>query len=97
MSPSARPVGPHPVEIFKSEAGGAAGDCILQLHACDRHSWLVHLPFWLLVGYLVGSVEDALLNVVYNWADSENKVAFVLACWSAAESESQGRGEALLG
>jgi len=48
-------------------------------------------------GYLLGSVDEALLNVVYNLADFVNKIAFVLACWSAAKSESEGKGEALLG
>ena len=40
--------------------------------------------------FALGSVDEALLIVVYNLAEFVNKSAFVLACWSAAKSESEG-------
>ena len=58
--------------------------------------WAIHLP-GNYGSYLVGSADKALLQVVYNLVDFVNKIAFVLACWSAAKSESEGKGEALLG
>ena len=48
-------------------------------------------------GYLLGAVDQVFLNVIYNIADFVNKIAFVLACWSAAKSDSEGKGETLLG
>jgi len=46
------------------------------------------------LGYFLGQVNDSahasqMLNVVYNIADFVNKIAFVLACWSCAKSDSE--------
>merc|ERR1712048_1035709 len=61
-------------EIFAGEAGGTASGCrgrrgFLQEHAHDRHGGLVHLPSRPLFGYLLGSVDETFLNVLYNVAD----------------------------
>ena len=61
------------------------------------HCRLEHLPSRLLCGYLLGAVDDTLLIVVYNVADFVNKMAFVLACWSAANAESEENGDELSG
>merc|ERR1712137_325071 len=47
-------------------------------------------------GYFLGQVNKSAsaaqaLNVTYNIADFVNKIAFVLACWSCAKSDSEGR------
>merc|ERR1719421_238649 len=50
-------------------------------------------------GYFFGTISSVAsaeaLNVIYNIADFVNKIAFVLCCWSAAKSASEGK-EALL-
>ena len=43
----------------------------------------------------LGSVDEALLIVVYNLAEFVNKSAFVLACWSDAKSETEGNNAAI--
>jgi len=90
-------------EIFKGEAGGVSGDCSAAVKDSFNYmrvivtaGWSIY-PLGYYYGYLLGSVDEGLLNVVYNLADFVNKIAFVLACWSAAKSESEGKGEALLG
>merc|ERR1711963_1362593 len=45
-------------------------------------------------GYFLGQVNDSasaaeFLNVTYNIADFVNKIAFVLACWSCAKSDTE--------
>merc|ERR1712039_442533 len=45
-------------------------------------------------GYFLGQVNKSAsaaqaLNVTYNIADFVNKIAFVLACWSCAKSDSE--------
>merc|ERR1712113_419560 len=50
--------------------------------------WSVY-PLGYLFGYLLGGVDDASLNLVYNVADFVNKIAFVLACWSCAKADSE--------
>jgi bacteriorhodopsin len=52
-------------------------------------------------GYFLGQINDSAgaaqaLNVTYNIADFVNKIAFVLACWSCAKTDSESKGEALL-
>merc|ERR1712227_1125066 len=42
--------------------------------------WSIY-PLGYLFGYLLGAVDEAFLNVLYNIADFVNKIAFVLACW----------------
>merc|ERR1712217_79595 len=49
--------------------------------------WSIY-PLGYLFGYLLGAVDEVYLNVTYNIADFVNKIAFVLACWSCAKSES---------
>merc|ERR1712064_104191 len=57
--------------------------------------------FWkLLIGTVImlafGYLDETFLNVLYNIADFVNKIAFVLACWSSAKAESEGKKDALL-
>ena len=48
--------------------------------------WSIY-PLGYFRGYLLGAVDETLLIVVYNVADFVNKIAFVLACCSAATTE----------
>ena len=43
-------------------------------------------PLGYFFGYLLGSVNDDALNLVYNLADFINKIAFCLAIWSSART-----------
>jgi len=48
------------------------------------------------LGYFVGNClaidgAEKYLNLTYNVADFVNKIAFVLACWSCAKSDSEGK------
>ena len=47
--------------------------------------WSIY-PCGYFCGYLLGAVDETLLIVVYNVAGFVNKIAFVIACWSAAKA-----------
>merc|ERR1711959_164035 len=90
-------------EIFAGEAGGSVGGCSAAVATSFNNmrlivtvGWSIY-PLGYLFGYLLGSVSETLLNVIYNIADFVNKIAFVLACWSCAKSDSAGKQGALLG
>merc|ERR1712227_876633 len=88
-------------EIFAGEAGGCASECSAAVASSFNNmrmivtvGWSIY-PAGYLFGYLLGAVDDTLLNVIYNIADFVNKIAFVLACWSCAKADSAAK-EALL-
>jgi len=93
-------------EIFFGEAGGTAADC--SAHVASSFwtmrlivtlGWAIY-PLGYYFGNLTGQVDPVVLNVIYNVADFVNKIAFVLACWSCAKADSEGKngnGAALLG
>merc|ERR1712182_181756 len=90
-------------EIFAGEAGGTAAGCSQAVATSFNNmrtivtlGWSIY-PLGYLFGYLLGTVDDVLLNVIYNVADFVNKIAFVLACWSCAKADSERKMEALLG
>jgi len=43
------------------------------------------------LGFLTGVADQTTLNVVYNFADLVNNICFVLACWSCAKEDSEGK------
>jgi len=52
-------------------------------------------------GYFLGQINNSAgaaqaLNVTYNIADFVNKIAFVLACWSCAKTDTEAKKEPLL-
>ena len=49
--------------------------------------WAIY-PLGYIFGYLVGSLDQESLNVIYNLADFINKIAFGLIIWAAAISSS---------
>jgi bacteriorhodopsin len=88
-------------EIFAGEAGGTAKDCSAAVASSFNNmriivtlGWSIY-PLGYLFGYLLGAVDEVYLNVIYNIADFVNKIAFVLACWSCAKTDTAK--EALLG
>merc|ERR1712019_171837 len=50
--------------------------------------WSIY-PLGYLFGYLMGAVQDDVLNLVYNVADFVNKIAFCLAIWAAAKTDTR--------
>jgi bacteriorhodopsin len=89
-------------EIFAGEAGGAVTGCSEAVATSFNNmrmivtvGWSIY-PLGYLFGYLLGAVDDTILNVVYNIADFINKIAFVLSCWSCAKADSAGKKDTLL-
>jgi len=84
-------------EIFAGEAGGAASECSQAVASSFSNMRMIVTVGWAIYpagyyfGYLLGAVDDTVLNVVYNVADFVNKIAFVCLCWAAAKSESAGK------
>merc|ERR1719251_169691 len=79
-------------EIFMGEAGSVAAGTSINRHVRASFStmrlivtagWAIY-PLGYLFGYLMGAVDDHVLNLVYNLADFVNKIAFCLAIWQAA-------------
>jgi bacteriorhodopsin len=93
-------------EIFLGEAGKVASsgnkvnEYVQQSFSTMRFivtvGWSIY-PLGYFFGYLMGSVEDSALNLVYNLADFVNKIAFCLAIWASAKKSTLEQGEALLG
>jgi len=82
-------------EVFAGESGGAVGGCSVAVCTSFNNmrmivtlGWCIY-PLGYLFGYLLGTVDDTFLNVIYNIADFVNKIAFVLACWSCAKEDSE--------
>jgi len=82
-------------EIFAGEAGSIAENSEnVNKHVKEAFStmrfivtvgWSIY-PLGYFFGYLMGSVEDSTLNMVYNLADLVNKIAFCLAIWASAKA-----------
>ena len=82
-------------EVFAGEAGqaSAASNSEAQKSAFNTMKWIVSVgwciyPIGYFMGYLSGGTDESTLNGVYNIADFVNKIAFGLAIWAAAKSES---------
>jgi bacteriorhodopsin len=93
-------------EIFAGEAGNvaASGDKVNEyvkqsfqtMRLIVTVGWSIY-PLGYFFGYLMGGVEDSILNLVYNLADFVNKIAFCLAIWNSARQSTLAKGEPLLG
>jgi len=89
-------------EIFAGESGGKVSGCSEAVATSFNNmrlivtiGWSIY-PLGYLFGYLLGSVSETYLNVIYNVADFVNKIAFVLACWSCAKTDSAGKTDTQL-
>merc|ERR1711953_649305 len=84
-------------EVFAGEAGkcAAEGDKVNEyvkasfttMRLIVTAGWAIY-PLGYFFGYLMGGVDDATLNLVYNLADFVNKIAFCLAIWHSARKSS---------
>merc|ERR1711879_801955 len=90
-------------EIFAGEAGGKVKDgacseavatSFNNMRMIVKVGWSI-FPAGYCFGYLLGAVDETFLNVIYNIADFVNKIAFVLACWSAAKADSEKKNPLL--
>jgi len=89
-------------EIFAGESGQAsAGNVSPHVTTSFNNMRLIVSLGWSIypAGYFLGQIftSDAAakaLNVTYNIADFVNKIAFVLACWSCAKSDSEEASDA---
>merc|ERR1711862_235687 len=54
--------------------------------------WSIY-PLGYFFGYLLGAVDDAPLNLIYNVADFVNNIWFCLAIWQAARKETLADGQ----
>merc|ERR1711953_702349 len=89
-------MGVHLVRIFLGEAGSvaASGDKVSEnvktsfatMRFIVTVGWSIY-PLGYFFGYLMGSVNDDALNLVYNLADFVNKIAFCLAIWGSAKKD----------
>jgi len=86
-------------EIFAGEAGQvAAGGGNVNKYVKNSFNtmrfivtvgWSIY-PMGYFFGYLMGAVNDDVLNLVYNLADMVNKIAFCLAIWHSAKASTAG-------
>merc|ERR1712232_624191 len=83
-------------EIFAGESAQASQQSSAAVQQSFSNMRLIVSLGWAIypAGYLFGQLngsDDAakFLNVTYNIADFVNKIAFVLACWSCAKSDSE--------
>merc|ERR1712079_339870 len=91
-------------EIFMGEAGSVAakGDRVSEhvktsfntMRFIVSVGWSIY-PLGYFFGYLLGSVNDDALNLVYNLADFINKIAFCPAIWACAKNDTPAGGELL--
>jgi len=91
-------------EIFAGEAGVVAqtidkvGTHVQNAFNVMRFivtaGWCIY-PLGYLFGYLLGTVNDDVLNLVYNLADFVNKIAFCLAIWQSAKNDTAEKEAAL--
>ncbi|MDA9163055.1 bacteriorhodopsin-like [Alphaproteobacteria bacterium] len=83
-------------EVFAGEAGKLAADkapASVQ-SAFSTMRWIVSIgwaiyPLGYFFGYLTGSADVEMLNIIYNFADVLNKIAFGVIIWNVATSESK--------
>ena len=81
-------------EIFAGEAGQKSTSCgsvgaQMAFNACRMIvlvGWAIY-PLGYLFGYLMGGVDAASLNLIYNLADFVNKILFGLIIWGVATKE----------
>ena len=81
-------------EIFTGEAGklcdkSTSNDLVTafgKMRIIVTIGWAVY-PLGYVFGYLTGGIDSNTLNVIYNFADFINKIAFGLVIWVAARNQ----------
>merc|ERR1711972_707222 len=90
-------------EIFAGESAkaSAGGNVTVAVRQSYNNMRIIVSCGWAIypAGYFLGQVNTTAgaaeaLNVTYNIADFVNKIAFVLACWSCAKSDTEGAPKA---
>ncbi len=80
-------------EIFRGEASQAADanegikSAFNALRIIVLVGWAIY-PLGYIFGYMLGSVDEGSLNIIYNLADFINKILFGLIIWNVAVKES---------
>jgi bacteriorhodopsin len=92
-------------EIFGGEAGKTAGEdegvnqyvkeSFNTMRLIVSVGWSIY-PLGYFFGYLMGGVDDSILNMIYNLADLVNKIGFCLAIWSSAKASTLDKENSLL-
>merc|ERR1712071_403664 len=84
-------------EIFAGESANASGQSSAAVKQSFNNMRIIVSLGWAIypAGYFLGQVNNSAsaaqaLNVTYNIADFVNKIAFVLACWACAKSDTEG-------
>merc|ERR1712046_438774 len=89
-------------EIFAGESAkaSAGGNVTVAVRQSYNNMRIIVSCGWAIypAGYFLGQVNNTAgaaeaLNVTYNIADFVNKIAFVLACWSCAKSDTEAAGD----
>jgi len=84
-------------EIFAGESASASGQSSEAVQQSFNNMRIIVSLGWAIypAGYFLGTLTQGAsseaLNVTYNIADFVNKIAFVLACWSCAKTDSEGK------
>merc|ERR1711862_648580 len=83
-------------EIFAGESAQASGQASEAVKQSFNNMRIIVSLGWAIypAGYFLGQINDSAgateaLNVTYNIADFVNKIAFVLACWSCAKTDTE--------
>jgi len=85
-------------EIFAGESANASGGSSAAVQQSFNNMRIIVSLGWAIypAGYVLGTLTSGAsseaLNVTYNIADFVNKIAFVLACWSCAKTDSATSG-----
>jgi len=84
-------------EIFAGESANASGGSSAAVQQSFNNMRIIVSLGWAIypAGYVLGTLTSGAsseaLNVTYNIADFVNKIAFVLACWSCAKTDSAAK------
>ena len=78
-------------EVFSGEAGRAVArsgnkpmvNAYVSMRMIITVVWAIY-PLGYVFGYITNSIDDNLLNIIYNMIDFVNKIAFGLIIWAAA-------------
>jgi bacteriorhodopsin len=85
-------------EIFAGESANASGGSSAAVQQSFNNMRIIVSLGWAIypAGYVLGTLTSGAsseaLNVTYNIADFVNKIAFVLACWACAKTDSATSG-----